>query len=251
MRLKYYLRGLGIGIAVTALVLAISGNDKAAAMTDEQIVARAKELGMQEVTEESAKEAAPKDKLPETVTLPKEILPKKETADALELEKLQSGKMEETKEKQETNAAAEEKKPAEGKADASGADIKEPVKADAKEPSAGEKETQPKQEPKEPVKTDAKPDTKEPDVKPEAKPEAAQPAGEAAEQPVIITINRGDSSVTVSRKAAEAGLVTSAAEYDAYLCRNGYDKRLTIGAHEIPAGATQEEIAKILTSRKN
>lgn len=47
MKLKYYLRGLGIGIAVTALVLALAGGGKTS-LTDEEIIARAKELGMVE-----------------------------------------------------------------------------------------------------------------------------------------------------------------------------------------------------------
>lgn len=45
IRLKYYLRGLGIGMAVTALVLSIAGNE-ATAMTDAQVRERAIELGM-------------------------------------------------------------------------------------------------------------------------------------------------------------------------------------------------------------
>lgn len=47
MKLKYYLRGLGIGIAVTALVLALAGGGKES-LTDEEIKARARELGMVE-----------------------------------------------------------------------------------------------------------------------------------------------------------------------------------------------------------
>ncbi len=49
MERKYYLRGLGIGIVMTAIIMgiALSGNHK---MTDEEIIARAKELGMVEDT---------------------------------------------------------------------------------------------------------------------------------------------------------------------------------------------------------
>lgn len=47
MKLKYYLRGLGIGIAVTAAVLMLAGGGKES-LTDEEIIARAKELGMVE-----------------------------------------------------------------------------------------------------------------------------------------------------------------------------------------------------------
>lgn len=51
MKLKYYLRGLGIGMAVTALILGItSGNTSDNRMTDEEILSRAKELGLVERT---------------------------------------------------------------------------------------------------------------------------------------------------------------------------------------------------------
>ena len=48
MRLKYYLRGLGIGIVVTAVIMGVSAEKQKPVMTDEQIISRAKELGMVE-----------------------------------------------------------------------------------------------------------------------------------------------------------------------------------------------------------
>ncbi len=48
MKLKFFLRGLGIGILVTASILTIShrAQDKQQTLTNEQIVERAQELGM-------------------------------------------------------------------------------------------------------------------------------------------------------------------------------------------------------------
>ncbi|GHU41059.1 hypothetical protein FACS1894111_02720 [Clostridia bacterium] len=50
MKLKYYLRGLGIGIICTSFILTIafSAQGKAPAMTDAQIITKAKELGLVE-----------------------------------------------------------------------------------------------------------------------------------------------------------------------------------------------------------
>ena len=48
MKLKYYLRGLGIGVLVTAIILHFILGDGTSPMTDEQVKARAKELGMKE-----------------------------------------------------------------------------------------------------------------------------------------------------------------------------------------------------------
>ena len=46
MKLKYYLRGLGIGIIVTTVILAVSFSKKEIKMSDEEIIARAAQLGM-------------------------------------------------------------------------------------------------------------------------------------------------------------------------------------------------------------
>ena len=46
MKRKYYLRGLGIGIIVTTIVLAISFSQREVDLSDEEIIARATQLGM-------------------------------------------------------------------------------------------------------------------------------------------------------------------------------------------------------------
>lgn len=50
MKLKSYLRGLGLGIVVTTLILVIAFNNRNKPMTDAQIMSRAYELGMVEET---------------------------------------------------------------------------------------------------------------------------------------------------------------------------------------------------------
>ena len=49
MKRKYYMRGLGTGILVTVIIMSISAGQKRP-MTDEEVKARAKELGMVEST---------------------------------------------------------------------------------------------------------------------------------------------------------------------------------------------------------
>lgn len=50
MNLKYYLRGLGIGIVLTAILLGITAGSRKEILTDEEIITRAKSLGMVEET---------------------------------------------------------------------------------------------------------------------------------------------------------------------------------------------------------
>lgn len=50
MNLKYYLRGLGIGVIVTALIMGIASSGKKETLSDSEIIERAKALGMTEET---------------------------------------------------------------------------------------------------------------------------------------------------------------------------------------------------------
>ncbi|MDE7047105.1 MAG: hypothetical protein K2P25_03885, partial [Lachnospiraceae bacterium] len=58
MNLKYYLRGLGTGIVVTALIMGIAASGKKQALTDDEIRERARELGMVEESNVLADTAA-------------------------------------------------------------------------------------------------------------------------------------------------------------------------------------------------
>ena len=49
MKLRYYLRGLGVGILVTAVIMTVALSKKQP-MTDDEVIKRAKELGMIENT---------------------------------------------------------------------------------------------------------------------------------------------------------------------------------------------------------
>ena len=46
MKLKYYLRGMGIGIIVTTIILTISFSQREVEISDAEVIARASELGM-------------------------------------------------------------------------------------------------------------------------------------------------------------------------------------------------------------
>ncbi len=67
---------------------------------------------------------------------------------------------------------------------------------------------------------------------------------------VEIKVVRGDSSVSVARRMYEAGLIESAVEFDSFLCKNGYDRYVCTGTHQIPYGLSFEEMAAILMKRK-
>ena len=213
MRLKYYLRGLGIGIVVTAVIMGVSADRQRPAMTEEQIIARAKELGMVEqegILAEIVGESAATDNQKEA---PKAETPKAETP-----------KQEEVK--------AETTQTAEPKAEA--------LKEETAKTEAPKEEAAKTEAPKEEA---AKTETPEPEET--SKPEKVQKTSS-----VVVSIYPGEGSYTVSRKLAALGLVESADIYDKFLCQNGYDKKLCTGNYTITEGATADEIARILTKRQ-
>jgi len=85
---------------------------------------------------------------------------------------------------------------------------------------------------------------------------ATEPEAEAASIPsaesgsIIFTIRSGVSSDTVCSQLEEDGLVESAAAFDQFLINNGYSRKISAGEYEIPVGATEEEIAKIITKTR-
>ena len=187
MERKYYLRGLGIGIVVTAIIMGIATSGKRG-MTDEEIIARAKELGMVEntVLSEKTEEEAETEAAVDIAN----------AEDATEKSAIEETKKPETSTEQKQNITEETKKPNTSTEQQTTADKKEDITSAV-------------------VKT--------------------------------ITVNSGDGSYTVAKKLAEAGVVTSAENFDTYLCQNGYDKKLRTGNFSIPADASDEQIARIVT----
>ena len=168
MKLKYYLRGLGIGILVTALIMGFTTKE-GRPLTDAEIKAAAAELGM--VESDSLRLAD----LPQEPTPTPEITPEPEATPEV---------------------------------------------------------------------------TPEPTEEPENTSEAATETTQESGADISITVSAGSGSRTVCNRLEEAGVITDAAEFDKYLCDQGYSKRICVGTFEIPADASWEEIAKIITRSK-
>ena len=197
MKLRTYLRGLGLGLIVAALVTGVGSQQT---MSDEQIKSRAKELGMMEghTYLNQVDAAIETEETAET----EETTETEETVETVIVETLESESWVEL----ESETAAEETKAQE---------------------TAPEAESEPVEESREqPVEDTMAPET------------------------VTFQIHRGDSSVSVAKRLAEAGLVGDAKAFDRYLCQNGYDKKIRTGTYEIQSDSSNEEIAKIITAGK-
>ena len=212
MKLKYYLRGLGIGMIVTALILGISFSNRqdqtSQIMTDDQIRERAAELGMVDSSE-------------------------------LTLAALQNSAKQPTEGTAEENTQTQEQNNIEAEPETT---VPAETQATVEPETTQEPETTAEPEPEktaEPEKTVGPETTAEPEVT-----EAPQRT-----QTASITIQRGDDSGSASRRLYEAGLVENAKAFDNYLCNNGYSRSINPGTYEIAPGTSEEEIAKIITGK--
>ena len=207
MKLRMYLRGLGLGMIVTAIVLSFGVKSENKTMTDAEVRARAKELGMVEESE----------KLKDAVS--KEAVNGEEAA------------AEVTDSANEDEPAEEVTEPNEVKAD--GTDkSEEPV--EVKKPEATkDDEGKPEEVTEEPIK-ESSPEEKVEDDK--------------SKKPYNLTVERGYSSDRVAGILEDAGVIDNAAAFDRYLCSNGYDKRISVGSYQIPAGADYSTVAKLITN---
>ena len=225
MKLKYYLRGLGIGIVVTAIIMSIT--NKPQELTDAQIKMRALELGMVE----------------ESVLAD---LQAKEDADVETVEDvLNQHAQEKEEEKQEEESVVEtEVEETTDEANSIDADSEEVV---AKEEVSKETEEVAEEEP---IVENEMEEIPEEAVQENVVEKNNSMKDEVVESYTIIKIEKGNGSEIVSKRLYEAGLVDSEVEYNQFLVRNGYDRKLSVGDHEIPADATEEDIARILCGMK-
>lgn len=65
-----------------------------------------------------------------------------------------------------------------------------------------------------------------------------------------FTVRSGLLSSSVSRELKEAGFIKDADKFDHYLEKSGLAKKLIAGDYKIPVGASQEEVARIITGGK-
>ena len=215
MKLRMYLRGLGLGMIVTAIVLSFGVKSENKTMTDAEVRARAKELGMVEESK-TLKDTA--DELGEVVETEPDVAVEETEPDA---QADGVDKSEETTEEETT----EEDKPKEVKENTSEPETvtEEPNAESDSEEKAFEDESEEK------VFEDESLDT-------------------GALKPYNLTVERGYSSDRVAGILEDAGVIDNAAAFDRYLCSNGYDKRISVGSYQIPVGADYSTVAKLITN---
>lgn len=217
MKLRYYLRGLGTGMLVTALILGrLIGAGRP--LTDAEIRAKALALGMVDANSLSLSDVG-------------------ENSDG-------------SQDPSGTDFDADSPEPEETPAQAENGQSPSPEGDESPQPDMTV-------DPDESEDPDSRPEvmddsglldnpTPSPASSQSPSPEVAATQDPDTVETVTIVISSGDGSYAVSRKLEEAGLVEDAREFDNYLMDNGYSRTIRTGTYRIPVGSSWEEIAKII-----
>ena len=217
------MRGLGIGMIVTALVMGIGSSQKGTA--NNNVASQPDGTGTSQAVVLSdlkdTQNQGPGDSEPSETT---------ETTESKE----PSG-TEEGSEPSETAEATKSKEPSGTEEGSEPSETTETT--ESKEPSKTPEDSGTQQD------AEAAGQTQVPDG-------ASGSASETEGEVVTFRIENGNGSETVSKKLEEAGLVENASSFNKFLCDNGYSKSIRAGEYEIPVGAGEEEIAEIITRRR-
>lgn len=254
MELKYYLRGLGLGIVVTAIIMSLT-TSKSRTMTDAEIISRAKQLGMTE--ERTLKDtAADEENDSDGKTAgeePSEDGDSDEDAsdegDVSDDESAEdtSGKGFDGSETVGDGASDEDVSDTEdGGIGIANGNADDTAVSGAAQQGDGNRQTVLPDNEETGVGNGSGTETVRADDG-EDDDNTVQTAATRTNAPMVVTIGSGDGSYAASRKLADVGAVSSAENFDTFLCQNGYDKKIKPGTYTIPVNASNEQMARIIT----
>lgn len=259
MNLKFYLRGLGIGIVVTAIIMLVLSAQNKSNLSDAEIRQRAQELGMidgnttlTQLTLPDASEGEnDKDTEEKTVQIAQGDSGKTENADA-EDEKAESKEAEDA----EANADAAEETAIQG-------DTETPAETEETTENETSSENEATEANKMPTEDETSSENEtaaanEASAEGEASVENEVAAADetsstenvnSSGESITFRISSGEGSYEIAKHLADMGLVENATKFDEYLCRTGLDRRISTGSYSIAPGTSEEDIAKKIAGR--
>ncbi|MBO5096822.1 MAG: endolytic transglycosylase MltG [Agathobacter sp.] len=219
MRFKYYLKGLGMGIIITTIIMTVSCVMHNNNLSDEEIIKKAIKLGM--------------------------VMPDSENESASGL----------FGNNDKESSDSENDSDSEGEPQSGSESEIEPTETESEIPSESElpSETELPSESETPNESESSSEI-EPPSENESPTESEEPATQTPPQHVEITqyvlhIQWGDTPKMIANELFENGMIDSASKFRKYLADNKYAGKLRSGTYTITKGMTYEEIAKMITKK--
>ena len=273
MKLKYILRGIGLGAILMAAIMYFVYGKSNKALSDDEIKTKARELGMMTVSEFQEKELnSLKDKMPNLSDIKvDENASKVEGSTSKTEDKVsntsstisntpseESGETGQTsdegnKTKEEGTATGDNTGNAETtdtKAEPSKEGTAQAGTATAGNSTASEAKTSDTQNSNTETGKSKSGDTKNKKVTKKAKPKPKQveevPKPSVAYGKVSFTVSVGMTSERVAASLKALGIIDDSAKFNRFLVSNGYASRIKVGTVELQAGQSYAEIASKL-----
>lgn len=234
MKLKYYLRGLGIGIVVTTLIFTLTSGEKES-LSDAEIRERAYQLGMVDsssLTLGALQQSSEEMELTENL-MEQEALAEPESLTAQESQVVQDST------DFDAGGNSEETQVTQGDAENESSEETAKTEVTQNDNNVDEENTQ-----------SADTEQSAESIEESAQPVSGSVTTVTGAETVTITIQSGVSSLAVCRELEKAGLIEDAQSFDNYLCSIGYSRSINTGVFEIAFGTSEEEIAKIITRKR-
>lgn len=215
MRLKYFLRGVGIGILVTTIILTVTHSSERR-MSDSEVIDRAIELGMSFSASHSGQQSSTEESSPEESSAGQENSGDDVTDDL----------------QHESEAETE---------------MGSQSPSETASELAGDGEASPGKESEAVTEMTTKAITETTTELTTENNNAGSAAG-VMNNEVTCTINitKGMSSRTVCDMLKQNGIIEDAADFDRYLIKTGYDDKIRVGEVEVNSGMTYEELTASL-----
>ncbi len=229
MRLKYYLRGLGLGILVSTLFLMLSIQLHGGIMTDERVIARAKELGMVIPDDGETDTQAPEGESAQ----PDDAAQNDATQDdGLPGDTAQDGAQQNDVAQNDTTAddvAQDNAQPG------------DTAQGDAQQNDAAQNDT---------TSDDAaQGDTTQDNAQSDDTTSDSAVQNDNTQDDIIFTVADGEVCRTAAEKLLACGLIEDVDAFRKYMSAHDYDGLIREGTYRIPVGADTETIAKIITAQ--
>ncbi|MBE5936406.1 MAG: endolytic transglycosylase MltG [Lachnospiraceae bacterium] len=231
MKHKYFLRGVGLGIMISAILLSISYNFKS--ISDEEIISRAKKLGM--VYEDDTIQAT---YIPLMTNMPEMTLDPQMTNEPSKGEVSGEGEVSD-----DVNDVTEQPTVSDDAADVTEApSVHDDTTGVPESPIVPEDTTNVTDSP---TVSDDVANVTEPPVVTSKETNDKKESEKVVK--AVLKINRGDWSRIVSENLEKLGIIEDSAAFDKYLVDNNYAGRIIIGDFELSSDNSFKEIAEAIT----
>ncbi len=225
MRIKYFLRGVGIGIIVTTIILSVAHNSNRE-LTDSEIIERAGKLGMSFTASGSESQT--------------QSVEETESTSSISSQQETSGEEQDGDKESQSNETESDEGQSDGgqsEADMDNAGVTDETQTDTVTDNT------------EDVATDNEPAIEQST----ANQSTASGSLDTTTQASVsckLNIVAGMSSRTVCDMLKQNEIIADAAEFDSYLVSIGYDDKIRTGEVEVNSDMTYEELAAALYKKK-